>query len=164
MTHTPASIPRRAILMGLGSLALAGLTPPALARDHRGRGLDLADRRDLLTALIKMRGATDGRLVISYVIGARYAVPEHNAIPMMGILAATFSRYRQLDPDTFEARALEVAFFTDLSTGELLDDWKNPVTGTVVKVPQTRMGPSTLRVTADGLSVPAPRGKPRAWN
>lgn len=151
---------RRALFTGLGALALGAAARPAwsLAGQERA-GLDLADRRDLLTAIAKLRGATDDRLCIGYVVGTRYAVPEHRAIPMMGILAATFSQYRRVSDDAFEARALEVAYFTDLATGKLLEKWKNPVTGTTVEVPLTRMGPSRIRVTADGLTVANPSGE-----
>lgn len=151
-------VARRTLLKALGGLALAPVARPALALAPAA-GLDLANRRDRLSAIVKLRGATDDRLVIGYVQGARYAVPEHKAIPMMGILAATFSRYRRLDADTFEARSLEVAYFTDLATGRVLDTWKNPVTGRTVDVPHTRMGPSRLRVTVDGLAVADPKGE-----
>jgi hypothetical protein len=143
---------RRSFLAGAAALAVTSVHPGIA----RGAGLDLASRRDLLTALAKMRGATDDRLVISFVIGTRYAVPEHRIVPMMGILAATFSRWQRVDPDTFEARSLEVAFFTDVATGKLLEKWTNPVTGTMVDVPVTRMGPSRVVITADGLTVDAP--------
>jgi len=146
---------RRTLLTSFGALTVATTANPAWPRP----GLDLGNRRDLLTALVKLRGATDSRLVIGYVVGARYAVPEHRAIPMMGILAATFSQYRRLDDDTFEARALEIGYFTDLSTGKVLEKWRNPVTGTTVDVQHTRMGPSRIVVTADGLTVPQPAGE-----
>jgi hypothetical protein len=147
---------RRTFLAGAVALAAGSMAPAGWARPA---GLDLSSRRDLLTALAKMRGATDDQLVISFVIGARYAVPEHRLVPMMGILAATFSRWRRLDADAFEARSLEVAFFTDLATGKLLEKWTNPVTGTVVDVPITRMGPSRVVITADGLTVDSPAGE-----
>ncbi|MDH5277270.1 MAG: DUF1838 domain-containing protein [Gammaproteobacteria bacterium] len=146
---------RRSLLTGFGALALGTAARPAWPRP----GLDLDNRRDLLTALVKLRGATDPRLVIGYVVGARYAVPEHRIIPMMGFLAATFSQYRRLDDDSFEARALEIGYFTDLASGKLLETWRNPVTGTTVDVPHTRMGPSRIIVTADGLTVPRPSGE-----
>ncbi len=151
---------RRSILHGLGAVALGSVMRPAwpLAGTERA-GLDLGDRRNLLTAIAKLRGATDDRLVIGYVIGARYAVPEHRLVPMMGIMAATFSQYRRVSDDAFEARALEIAYFTDLTTGQLLEKWKNPVTGTTVDVPRTRMGPSSVTLTADGLTVANPSGE-----
>lgn len=146
---------RRRMLTGVGGLLLGA----RFAAAATPAGLDLSKRADLLTAIAKMRGATDERLTAGYLIGTRYAVPDKRLIPMMGILAVTFSRYRRIDAETFEARALEIAYFTDLATGKLIDTWKNPVTGTVVDVQQTRMGPSTLRVTADGLQVARPAGE-----
>ncbi len=148
-------INRRTTLAGLGAIALAATTRVAWP----AAGLDLGNWRDRLTALAKMRGSTDERLTIGYVIGTRYAVPDHRAIPMMGILAATFSRYRRVSAEAFEARTLEVAFFTDAETGRLLERWKNPVTGAIVEVPQTRMGPSRITMTADGLTVASPSGE-----
>ncbi len=152
-------IDRRQTLLALGGFALGTAVRPAWAAPQ----LDLANRQDRLTAIAKMRGSTDGRLSIGFVIGTRYAVPEHNAIPMLGILAATFSQYRRVDADNFEARSIEVAFFTDLASGRLLETWKNPVTGKVVDVPQTRIGPSLIRMTADGLVVPQPGGGPSGF-
>ncbi len=146
---------RRSLLTGLGGLTFAMAMRPAWPL----AGLDLGNKRDLLTALAKLRGATDDRLVLGYVVGARYALPEHRAIPMMGILAATFSQYRRISADAFEARALEIGYFTDLNTGKLLEKWKNPVTGTTVDVPLTRMGPSRIVLTADGLTVPRLSGE-----
>lgn len=148
-------INRREALLGTGAYALAAAIEPTWA----AAGLDLDRPADRLIALAKMRGATDGRLAIGYVVGTRYAVPEHVPIPMMGILAATFSQYRRLSEEAFEARTLEIAFFTDVATGRLLETWKNPVTGRVVDVPQTRMGPTTVVMSADGLAVPRPAGE-----
>ncbi|MDJ0929399.1 MAG: hypothetical protein QNJ73_17300, partial [Gammaproteobacteria bacterium] len=39
-------------------------------------------------ALAKMRGCTDDRLIIGWVIGSRYAIVDHRAIPMLGIAPA----------------------------------------------------------------------------
>ena len=148
---------RRTLLTGLSGLTLVAASRAAWPLS--GPGLDLSNKRDLLTAIAKLRGATDERLVIGYVVGARYAVPEHRMIPMMGILAATFSQYRRISDEAFEARALEIGYFTDLNTGKLLEKWKNPVTGTTVDVPLTRMGPSRIILTADGLTVPRLSGE-----
>lgn len=148
-------IHRRHLLQGIGGAALAAASPLSIS----ATGLDLSDPRDRLTALAKMRGSTDGSLTIGWVIGERYAVVDNKAIPMVGILAGTFSQYRRRDADTFEARALEVAYFTDLETGRLLDTWENPVTGKIVEVPQTRMGPSLILMRAEGLEIPNPAGE-----
>ena len=142
-------IDRRAVLQLLCAAAAGTTGLTALARS----GFDLSNPEDFLTAVVKLRGSADDRLCLGWVIGTRYAVIDHEAIPMMGILAATFSRYRKLRDDAYEANAIEVGYFTDLATGKLLETWKNPVTGKTVEVPQVRMGPSSFIITAEGLTI-----------
>jgi hypothetical protein len=139
----------------MGGLALGLAGAPALAHPN----LDFNDPVDRLTALAKLRGSTDERLVVGWVIGTRYAVIEHKATPMYGILAATFSQYKKINDEAYGARALEVAYFTDLENGRLLETWKNPFSGVTVEIPQTRMGPSSLILTAEGLRVDIPQGE-----
>lgn len=139
--------------MLLGGLGAASL--PVTGR----AGLDLARDDDFLTAIAKMRGSTDDRLVMGFVIGTRYAVIESRATPMLGILAATFSRYRRIREDAYEVHALEIAYFTDPDSGELLTRWHNPFTDTTVDVPRVRMGPSRSIMTARGLTVETAAGE-----
>lgn len=150
-------IDRRQLLLGVGGVAagIGGL--PAFGAS----GLDLTDRDDFLTACVKMRGSLDDRLCIGWVMGRRYAVVDHKAIPMMRLMAATFTQYRRIRPDAFEAKSLEVAYFMDIDTGKLLETWENPVTGKVVDVPRTRMGPSRFILTADGLDLQVAAGEAR---
>lgn len=142
-------ITRRDLALGLAGVAFGTAAPAA----RRTAGLGLDDRSDFLQAVVKMRGSTDTRLCIGWVTGTRYAVIDHRAVPMMGLLAATFTQYRRRDPGAYDVRSLEVAFFTDLRTGKLIRTWRNPVTDRVVDVPMTRMGPSRFTITADGLQV-----------
>lgn len=155
-------IDRRELLAGLGGMAAAG----AFALPAAGLAtpaFNLRNRGDFLTACMKMRGSIDDRLCIGWVIGTRYAVIDHKAIPMMGLLAATFSQGRKISDEAYEVRAIEVAYFTDLQDRKLLETWQNPVTGETVEVPQTRMGPARLIVTADGLDVETPAGEARGF-
>jgi len=148
-------IDRRSVLQLLGAAAAGSTGLTALARP----ALDLSNPADFLTAVAKLRGSTDDRLCLGWVIGTRYAVIDHAAIPMMGILAATFSRYRKVRDDAYEAKAIEIGYFTDLATGKLLESWKNPVTGKTVEVPQVRMGPSAFTITAEGLTLQRAAGE-----
>jgi hypothetical protein len=151
---------RRRLLLGMAG---AGVTPLVNVSAFAGDNLDLDDPGDFLTACVKMRGSVDDRLCLGWVIGRRYAVVDHEAIPMMGLMAATLTRYRRVSEDEFMARSLEVAYFTDYDTGEFLETWKNPVTGVTVDVPRTRMGPSSITVTARGLDVAQPAGEARGF-
>lgn len=158
-------IDRRNLLTGLGGMAAAGglglsaLGLPALGL--AAPSFNLGNRGDFLTACMKMRGSIDDRLCIGWVIGTRYAVVEHKAIPMMGLIAATFARGRKISDEAYEVRSIEVAYFTDLQDRKLIETWQNPVTGKTVEVPQTRMGPARLIVTADGLDIEVPAGEAR---
>ncbi len=155
MSNFAMTTRRDALKLIAGGTLGASMAPVASA----SQGLDLDDSRDFLTAIAKMRASTDDRLVIGWVIGRRYAVVDSIATPMLGILAATFSRFRKVNDELYEGRSLEVAYFTDLATGKLLEQWTNPISGTVVEVPKTRMGPSTVQLTAAGLRVPSPSGE-----
>ena len=148
-------IHRRSILQLFGAAALGA----AGVRTFAGTGLDLSASDDFLTAAVKLRGSTDDRLCMGWVTGTRYAVIENEAIPMLGFLAGTFSRYRRIRRDAYEAKTIEVAYFTDLAHGRLLETWDNPVTGKKVEVPQVRMGPASFLITADGLTIQQAAGE-----
>jgi hypothetical protein len=153
-------IDRRTALQLFGATALSAAGGPAFAGD----GLDLSTSEDFLTAAVKLRGSADSRLCIGWVTGTRYAVIDHEAIPMMGFLAATFSRYRKSGRDAYEAKSIEVAYFTDLADGKLLETWENPVTGKTVDVPQVRMGPASFMITAEGLKIQQAAGEAVGMN
>lgn len=112
---------------------------------------DLSTPSDLLTAFVKTRGTTDGSLGLGWIIGQRYAVVDGRITPLFSLLANTFFKFTQLNDTTFEMRTLEVAYYTSLETGKLLEKWENPLTGKVVDVPQTRMGPRVVPLKPTGF-------------
>ena len=148
---------RRSALSFMGAAAVSQIGLPGRAAAHEL--LDLTDRGDFLTAIAKMRGSTDDRVTMGWVRGTRYAVVDDYATPMWNILAGTFFRYTQVDDENYEIRSIEVAYFTDLETNKLLETWNNPITNAVVEIPQTRMGPSIIGMSADGLTIPNPSGE-----
>ena len=136
---SPRQLGRRAVLAS--GVALA--TAPAFAQPAP----DEARRRDLLR-FIRMRGALDDRLVIGYLSGRYDGLVDGELTPLFGLHAATFSRYRAKG-DGFEAVSFEQAYFTDLSTRQVLDRWTNPYTGETVEPPVTRSAPSKLFIGPD---------------
>lgn len=142
---------RRATLALAGAVPLAAATP-GLAIAPR-RPLDLAQPRDFLTACLKMRAATDGRLMMGFVIGKYYGVVGRQITYLFDLLAGAFYLYRPNPDGSWRRRYFEIAYFTDPATGEPLDDFVNPYTNQRVKVPQTRLGPSNATLTPDGRIV-----------
>lgn len=147
-------------LPALALPSLAGLAQPAAAAGK----LDLTNKADYLTAFQKMRGSLDNRICYGGITGIYYGVMDNRIIPLYGVLAGTFSRYQKAADGNFEGRTFEVAYFTDWNTGDLLEKYNNPITGETVDVPQTRMGPSKITVTADGLKIGGAAGEARGMS
>ena len=141
------SMDRREFL-GLATGTLAG---SMLLMPRPASALDYNDRNDAFRAFTKMRGALDDRVIQGWVTGTRYAALDGRTVPMYKLLAATFGRYVPLEDGNVLIRTIEVAYFTDLATGKLIDTWENPFTGKTVEVPQTRLGPSKYRMTPAGI-------------
>lgn len=146
---------RSALSMGalaLGLPAAAGLGLPLVGEAAaQTYPLDLKKKSDFHIAVQKMRGALDDRVCMGGITGLYYGVVDGVLIPLYGVLAGTFSRYVKLPDGNYEGRSFEIAYFTDWDTGDLIDKFKNPFTGETVDVPQTRMGPSKILITADGF-------------
>ena len=130
-----------ALAAGTGLIGI-GLASPLVAATKE---LDLDNDSDLLRALIKMRGSLEPELVIGWLRAKRFAVSNGRVEPFCGVLAATFYRFGQVSDDLFEAVALEITYYTDLATGELLDSVVMPFSGKRVTVPIHRFGPTTTR-------------------
>jgi Protein of unknown function (DUF1838) len=144
-TPSPIKIPvSRRSLLGAVTLILPG--GPVCAADP----VDLDDPAHRMNAVMKIYGATDDRVCFGFVKGIYYGVVDQRLTPMFGVLAAVFNRFVPRADGTFDGATFEVAYFTDLNTGERLEKYTNPITGeTVDDVPITRSGPHPLHVTPD---------------
>jgi hypothetical protein len=121
--------------------------------------LDWSKPETQLEALIKMRGALDGRLVISFLEGVYYGVMDSRLTPLYGLSAGLFRTYAKRDDGGYDYVNFELVFVTDLETGGLLNEFRNPYSGKVGKPPQTRLGPSKLTITNDRNVVRAGPGQ-----
>jgi hypothetical protein len=140
--------------LGISAALFGHPSVPAAAAD----AVDLEASEHRLTALMKMYGATDDRVCFGYVQGTYYGLVEQQITPLFGILASTFNRYTPLADGSYDGRVFEIAYFTDLETGDPLETFKNPYTGeTLSDIPVVRLGPRPIRVksnTAERLRVP----------
>jgi hypothetical protein len=125
--------------------------PPAVAADPAPI--------DSLRNFMLMRGALDQRLVIGCLNARYYGVVEGETVPLFGVSAATFSRYRRTADGGYQGISYEVPYFTDLASGQALERWRNPYTGDEVAVPHIIMPPSLIAIAPD-LSVTMPGAPP----
>jgi hypothetical protein len=144
---------RRRALQLIGATALAptvaGLAACATTPPRSGPTIDLSTPSARLNALMRVRGALDDRLVIGYVTGRYYGVVDGNPTPLFGVAAATFSRYRPLPGGGYEYASHEQACFTDLATGQRLEEWVNPLNGKLVKPAVVQSQPSWRIINPD---------------
>ena len=143
---------RRRALAGLVTatgIAAAPAARPAARRGDatRAAGLDGSDPAVRLETVIRMRGALDERLVISFLEGVYYGVMDTRLTPLYGLSAGLFRQYRRRTDGGYDYANLEVVFVTDLESGGLLEEFRNPYSGRSGKPPQTRLGPSRLTIT-----------------
>jgi len=163
---------RRTLLAGsLGAvmtapLAAGAAAPAAALSTAVPRAVPMTDAQ-MVDAFMKMRAATDGRLVIGWLDGVNYAFIDGETFPMYRLLAATWYLLEQKSDTLYEGVNLEVAYFLDPRTGERLTklampqlgprpgppsgsrpgSQSGPQPGKVVDVPVYRAGPSPISVT-----------------
>jgi hypothetical protein len=148
-TGTGTGASRRRFLGGAAVAALGGALPlaaqarprePADAPSPKPVAVVLDDAT-LLTTFMKLRNSTDGRLTIGWMDAVTHAFIEGETFPLYRLLAATWNRYEKQADDRYAGISLEVAFFLDPRTGELLQTLNMPRATAPVAVPLYRSGP-----------------------
>ena len=144
----PKAVSRRVF----GGLSLAGLSAPsvgqaALAQTaaHKNQS-PFKDDADLVRAVMKMRSSTDGSLRFGWLEAKRFSYIDGEVTPLLGLLAGTASQSRDNGDGTFDVNVIEITYYLDVETGELLDTLTMPVTGKAVKIPLYRSGPKVTTV------------------
>ena len=150
--QTKQRVLSRRELMRTGSLGLAGLTLGCAPR--ASENLDLNDPWDRLTALAKLRGDISGKTVMWWMKGVRYGVVDNEIRPLFNMLIGSFQRMWSIPGKGFGVNMLEMGYFTDLETGEVLDTFVNPYTGKEVEVPEQQLGPFPVLMRPTGVVLP----------
>lgn len=142
---------RRSLLTGSAAVtlsAIAGAREMAEAEPTSAsptkRDVDMSDA-ELLAALVRLRGSTDGTMTCGWLESQRYAVVDNEAHPLCRVLAASLQSYQKLSDTLYEATVLEIAHYVDLASGELLREVRIPGSDGVASVPTYRFGPSKVR-------------------
>jgi len=117
---------------------------PARAEGKLRRTLDLADRNDALTALIKMRGSLEAEDVPYWYYGTVYAVlPGQTPFPLVDFEGSEIDYYERQPDGSYHAYAATASFFRDTRSKLLIDTFDNPVTGV-----RNEVKPNTISVDA----------------
>lgn len=141
------SLGRRAALtalmgagLGAGAAAFGAAAPAATAGARSGgRGsaaLDLDDPVDNLYAFGKIWSTYDDKPAIGAYHGLMYLrIGDRRMIPIFGYVGTGIVHAKfDAKAGTLIRKSRETGYFTDLRTGDILEDWTNPVTGETVPV------------------------------
>ena len=116
--------------------------------------LDLNDPWDRLTALAKLRGSIDGKPVMWWMKGTRFGVVDKVVEPMFGMLIGSFQTMLPVEGEGYMLNMLEMSYFTDLKTGEVIDTFVNPYNGKTLQIPEQRLGPYPVMLKPSGVVLP----------
>ena len=145
---------RRDSLGILGSALVAGAAlAPAVAEARKPTPqLDLnpADPADLAMIHRKLAWSLDESVGFWWLKGMRYAALPPNYTPFWNMLIGTIFTVRDVDAETYAVTTVTTTFYTDIASGELLETFKNPITGKTVKVNYAPTKPNTRRFNRSG--------------
>ncbi len=150
---------RQVVAAGLTTALLGGGS--TMANATGSARFDPNDAASVLRTVFRMRGSEDGRIAMGWLKARRYGVVDAEITPLFGMVTGTFSRYRPLADGSIVSTSFELAFYTDLDSGEVLDTFTMPYTGKTVEVPRLMLGPSisTTRAVFHELTETGPSGE-----
>jgi hypothetical protein len=128
--------PRRGFLAGLlatvsaSALGEAGGLPAAPAS---APAAGVEDPAAFNRHYRRIRYAPGNDLLFWWMRGRRYGLVENRLIPFFDMHVGSMHRCRDLDADRYEVASASAIYFTDLETGQLVENWNNPITGSVVR-------------------------------
>ena len=114
------------LILGLAALTAIG----------DAQALDIDAPADAAETMVKMRCSLDpAEHVIAWWKGTVFALePGKTVAPLLGFEGYNICRGEKLDDGTWRLVTREVTFYRDLKTGEILDEWDNPLSGKRNKV------------------------------
>jgi hypothetical protein len=142
----PDSLDRRA-LMQLGIVALgAGATVPAGAAS-----LKADDPTRVTDVYARIRGNPGGALSSWWYGGTMFGkLDGEKSVPLLRVQGVGFNQFTPTEDGNVTQVVHEAGFFGDLETGEIKDEWTNPLTGAQTKIEHYKSLTRNV-ITPDGV-------------
>ncbi|MBT5241714.1 MAG: hypothetical protein HOL61_14140, partial [Rhodospirillaceae bacterium] len=131
-------------LAALGATSAGHLIPAQVAAAEGQK--PFKDDAELVKAVIKLKASTDGKIAFGWLRAKRWAYIDGDVTPLLGLLAGFLSKAHDNGDGTYEITFIEITYYLDVETGELLDTLTMPITGKAVKVPLYLSGPKVTTV------------------
>jgi mannose-6-phosphate isomerase-like protein (cupin superfamily) len=149
-----------AATVGAGSAGLLGLATPNLgaAKSRRAPTLNLEDPAARARIRAKVSGSAGAETVYTFCRLHLYLwLNEGNLIPMVTMANLNVTNWEPQANGNYKGKVHEVGVYTKFDTDELIDTWKNPVTGEEREVWQFVGGPLSVEIGPDGIVTLKPK-------
>ncbi|GAA6184939.1 MULTISPECIES: DUF1838 family protein [Alteromonadaceae] len=133
-----------------GTLALAGCATDRPAKPFKASGaLPYHDPEWNRDAMARLQGDLDfGKQKFGYFAGIVNGVrPNEKVKPLFGFEGFSYARLIDEGNGVYGKVLKEVGFYTDLETGDVLEEWTNPYTNETVKVVPVANDPFNYKLT-----------------
>ena len=111
---------------------------------------DLTDPVQVANIYRKLAWSMDGGIGFWWLKGMRYAALPPRYTPFWNMLIGTLFKVRDIDAETYAVTTITTTFYTDLVSGELLESFKNPITGKTNKIPYAEPRPREQKFNRQG--------------
>ena len=143
------TLTRRSAFLGAGSIALTAASPLARAAMEK---LALEDSGERARLRAKVVGSATSEVVHTFYRLHLYAYMNSvNLIPLYTMNNLNVKVCEPLDDDTYAFTTYESGAYCRFDTDEVIDRWKNPITGETREVWPVIGGPLNVRMSADGV-------------
>jgi hypothetical protein len=139
---------------GFGAAGLLGLPAVAAAAGKSGKSVRLRVEDPVERARIyaKVKGSSAAETVYTFCRLHLYLwLNDGNLIPMVSMSNLNIANWAPLPNGNYGAKVHEVGVYTKFDTDELIETWRNPVTGEEREVWQFVGGPLSVEVGPDGV-------------
>ena len=145
----------------LTTAAAAGAiaTTPGLRAAFAQAGLDPSKPEDLWLIHKKLNYTTDNRIVYWLIDAVRYGHFDYEFTPFWHMNVGMFFKVVPTGEFTFDLKFGSIIYYTDLDTGELLEEFTNPITGETIPVRQPGFNKAQRKHDLTGV-MPPQRGRP----
>jgi len=157
---------RRALMMGTIAAGAASAMPALAAAPAAGATSGLMREQGIPTdpaarsAIVRrMRHRTDAGLVFWWFRGRNYAQQGATLTPMCELIFGAIAKIIPAADGTMDIISYELGFRTAPDSGERADKLRNPITGEMIDVPFSPVGPTPVHYSADNVvQLPAQMG------
>lgn len=137
-------ISRRQVIGSAAAVSACAVLTPVQTLAAQPAALPGLGTLDPLQTMIRMRARTDGELSIAWLEAQREIVINGEIKPFCKVYALVLTKFRR-EADAFVGNTVEVTYYCDLDTGELLTSTIMPGGTEPVDVPIYRTGPQDVR-------------------